>query len=274
VIEWSELEPGLFCELRQAGASWGRIMDVRHPGLERLVGATVTVAGHDHLAAAVGSGITGSDQIMDSCGTAEALLRAIGRDQSLDPLIDIPEGIAIGWHVLPDCYCLLAGIPLGIELTQILAQLGASQSRGETSLDEGALQILESELTRADATDPMPADASDPARVWLRSLQRAAARAAERRAELERLGGPVTAVRISGGWAQNPVLSRVKELDFAALVYPAVVEAGVRGSALMAGLAAGIFDSVESFPAPPERGEDLDASTPSDRLLTTQPEVH
>lgn len=282
VIDWAGLEPRLFGELRPAGSSWGRVVDVERPGLERLVGATVTVAGHDHLAAAVGSGITGPDQIMDSCGTAEALVRAISGDQRLDPLIDIPEEIAIGWHVLPDCYCLLAGVPLGIELTPILAELGASQSRGETSLDEEALRMLAGELASAgrsgrsgrsglsdlsdptDRTDPTgltgPTDPTDPAQVWLSSVKRAVARAAGRRAEIERLGGPITEVRISGGWAQNPVFRRVKELDFAALVYPAVVEAGVRGSGLMAGLAAGVFDSVDSFPAAPVRGDDLNAS--------------
>jgi sugar (pentulose or hexulose) kinase len=262
-IAWAGLEPSLFGELRPAGSSWGEI--VNPPlGLERLAGATVTVAGHDHLAAAVGSGITGPGQIMDSCGTAEALLRAIDREPSLDPLLDIPHDIAIGWHVLPGCLCLLAGLPLGIELGPTLTDLGATQSKGRTSLDDAALQILSGEFS--------PSDATHPSQVWLSTLQRAVGRSAERRAELERLGGPIDEMRISGGWSQNPVLRRVKELEFSALVYPKVTEAGVRGSGLLAGLAAGVFPSVEAFPPAPLLSPDGDSASPL-QILTTQPEV-
>jgi hypothetical protein len=131
----------MFPDLLPAGASWGC---ARAPSgaLGRLEGAALTVGGHDHLVAAIGSGVTTAVQVMDSCGTAEALVRAIPADATRDPAHGLPRGIATGWHALEDQYCLLAGLPLGIELTPLLARLGASHRRGRASLDDAALALL------------------------------------------------------------------------------------------------------------------------------------
>ena len=129
VIQWAGLPETMFPDLLPAGASWGRL---RAPsgGLGRLEGAALTVGGHDHLVAAIGSGVTTAGQVMDSCGTAEALVRAIPADAARDPAQGLPRGIATGWHALEDHYCLLAGLPLGIDLTPLLARLGASAPAG------------------------------------------------------------------------------------------------------------------------------------------------
>ncbi|MGA2925669.1 MAG: hypothetical protein ABSG43_06675 [Solirubrobacteraceae bacterium] len=76
----------------------------------------------------------------------------------------------------------------------------------------------------------------------------AAARALAALRQLERLGGPIAELRLTGGWAANPVVRRLKEREFPNTVYPAVSEAGARGAALLAGMAAGLFDSVDDFP--------------------------
>ena len=242
VIEWAGLPDGLFPELVPAGASWGHVRAGGGP-LERLDGAALTVAGHDHLVAAIGSGVTGASQVMDSCGTAEALVRAVPADGARDPAAGLSQGIATGWHALEGCHCLLAGLPLGIELTPLLARLGGSHQGGLASADAEALALLDGGLAGQDA--------SAPARDWLSALQRCVARAARALRGLEDLGGPVAEVRISGGWAANPVLRRLKTNAFPNTVYPAVGEAGARGAALLAGQAAGVFASAESFPPPP-----------------------
>jgi sugar (pentulose or hexulose) kinase len=244
VIEWAGLEPSLFGELRAAGSPWGRI-ERPAAGLERLRGAVVTVAGHDHLAAAIGSGVTTTDQIMDSCGTAEALVLAVPADPDRDPAAGHALGFATGWHALPGCHCLLAGLPLGIELGPLLERLGATHRAGQTSLDAGALAALEA------GPDAQPADPA--AGEWLAGVRAAVLRSATRCREVERLAGPIAEVRISGGWALNPVVRRLKEAEFPRTVYPLVTEAGVRGAALMGGIAAGAFEAVERFPAPATR---------------------
>jgi sugar (pentulose or hexulose) kinase len=105
-LRWAGLGVTLFPELHPAGGSWGRIGRVPE-GLERLVGATLTVAGHDHLTASVGSGVTTSSQLMNSCGTAEALIRPVAAHPAMDPGAGVSRGISMGWHALPDHYGLL-----------------------------------------------------------------------------------------------------------------------------------------------------------------------
>lgn len=274
VIRWAGLPESVFPELRPAGASWGRVRAGRagravrapDPALWRLHGAALTVAGHDHLVAAVGSGVSTAAQVMDSCGTAEALVRAVPADAARNPAEGLARGIATGWHVLPDHYCLLAGLPLGIELTPMLERLGASHRGGRASLDDAAVAWL----------DGKPADELAPAaRQWLSALQASVSRASDSLIALEDLGGPVAEVRISGGWAANPVLRLLKRRAFANTVYPRVIEAGARGAALFAGMAAGAFGAVDEFPPPrlseqPAAGDE--GSPGSDLLsLSSQP---
>ena len=241
VIQWAGLPETMFPDLLPAGASWGR---ARAPSgaLGRLEGAALTVGGHDHLVAAIGSGVTTAGQVMDSCGTAEALVRAIPADATRDPAHGLPRGIATGWHALEDHYCLLAGLPLGIELTPLLARLGASHRRGRASLDDAALARLDGSVSDEEVP---PA-----AREWLAALKETVLRASASLRGLEDIGGPIAELRISGGWAANPVLRRLKIDAFPNTVYPRVLEAGARGAALLAGKAAGAFGSVDAFPPP------------------------
>lgn len=241
VIEWAGLPQSLFPELVPAGANWGRLR-VSDPALARLDGAVLTVAGHDHLVAAIGSGVITAGQVMDSCGTAEALVRAIPADGACDPAAGLTHGIATGWHALEGHYCLLAGLPLGIELTPLLARLEVPHRGGLASVDADALDVLGGRLADHEV--------SAPAREWLTALRGAVARASSSLRGLEDLGGPIEQVRISGGWAANPVLRRLKMEAFPDTVYPRVSEAGARGAALLAGQAAGAFASVDSFPPP------------------------
>jgi len=266
VIQWAGLPQTIFPDLLAAGADWGRVR-AAGAGLERLDGATLTVGGHDHLVAAVGSGVSSAGQVMDSCGTAEALVRALPADAGGDPARGLPHGIATGWHVLPDHYCLLAGLPLGIELTPLLERLGASRRRGHVSLDDDALAALDGQL----ADDELPA----PAREWLAALGASVTRASAALRALEYLGGPIAEVRVSGGWSVNPVLRRLKGRAVPGTVYPQVIEAGARGAALLAGIAAGAFGSVDALPAPPisdERaGDGSPVARPGVLSLSNQP---
>ena len=206
--------------------------------------------------------MTNESQVMDSCGTAEALVRAIPADAARDPAQGLPRGIATGWHVLPDHYCLLAGLPLGIDLTPLLDRLDASHRGGRASLDDAALIALDG--PRADA------ETTAAAREWLAALQGTVARASASLRALEELGGPVAEVRVSGGWAANPVLRRLKLAAFPNTVHPRVSEAGARGAALLAGQAAGAFSSVDVFPPAPLTAP-CGADAPRPLTLSNQP---
>lgn len=241
-VRWAGLAGSIFPEIRAAGTSWGQVRGTAG-GLGRLAGATLTVAGHDHVVASVGSGVTHSRQATDSCGTAEALIRPLAADPGVDPAAGIPDGISTGWHVLPGHYCLLSGLRLGIDFIPLLDRLGAPAAHGRTALDEPVLAALGSNTTAAD----MP----PAARQWHAALAASVQRAAHSLDRLERLGGPIAEVRISGGWAANPVLRQLKAACFPGPVYPDIAEAGIRGAALLAGLAAGVYPTASAFPPPP-----------------------
>jgi sugar (pentulose or hexulose) kinase len=240
-LQWAGLGSEIFPDLHPAGASWGRI--VKAPdGLERLGGATLSVAGHDHLTASVGSGVTTSSQLMNSCGTAEALIRPVAADTTIDPGAGISRGIATGWHALPEHYALLGAGRLGIDLIPLLERLGATAEHGRTDLDAPVLAVLDGAVSIEDC-EPGPLE-------WKAALEGAVQRTAHRLSQLEDLGGRITEVRVGGGWATNPVLERLKAGVLPNPVYPQVAEAGIRGAALLAGLAAGVYPSVDAFPPP------------------------
>src|SRR4051794_41423034 len=62
-------------EPRPAGTPAGTVRS--DSPVERARGAVLAVGGHDHLSAAVGAGADGEGDVLDSCGTAEAFVRAV-----------------------------------------------------------------------------------------------------------------------------------------------------------------------------------------------------
>ncbi len=263
-LEWASVPSTLFPPVRQAGTPFGRIHEAP-PGCERLRGAVVTVAGHDHLCGSVGIGAVDSSQVTDSCGTAEALVRAVPASPDRDLSEGLDRGLEIGWHVLADHYAVIGGLSLGLNLTAVLGRLRVVSEHGSTSLDQGALALGSGNLSRRDAPrSPVASlrervDVSEierlgdgsPEATWRAALESAVAGARELLDGFEALGGPVAEVRISGGWSRNPVLVALKRSCFPAPTYPRVEEAGIRGAALLAGLAAGLFASVDELPPPP-----------------------
>jgi sugar (pentulose or hexulose) kinase len=242
-IDWAGLPPDAFGELRQAGTPWG-VVGESIPGLESIGGATLTAAGHDHLVAAVGSGLTTTGQVMDSCGTAEALLRPVPADPDLDLAAVVARGVNCGWHVLPDVYNLIVGLRLGLDLAPLLERLGSTSRGGCTPLDADALAWLALGEATADT-------GTDAVRAWAQATREAVNAASQAIEELRDLGGPIDEVLIGGGWAANPVLRTLKQTAFPHAAYPQVAEPGVRGAALLAGQAAGTFAAATDFPDPP-----------------------
>ena len=72
ILDWAGAPSGLLPPLAQAGTPAGHVRD----GLSGATGAVLTVAGHDHLCAAVGAGAVREGDVVDSWGTAEALIAA------------------------------------------------------------------------------------------------------------------------------------------------------------------------------------------------------
>ncbi len=251
-LSWAGARADLFPPVRAAGSALGRVP--ASLGLTRATGAVVTVGGHDHLCAAVGIGAVAAHQAVDSCGTAEGLLRAVPRDPSRPLGAGRALGIAIGCHALEGYDALLGGTALGLVFGPVLDFLGASSASGVTPFDDAALALAPEIPSRPAEEDDAQwavaarAAGAAPVAIWHGTVARATARARALLSGLEALGGPIEEVRLIGGWASNPVLRRLKAECFPPLTIPAVAEAGIRGAALFAGMAYGRFASPADFP--------------------------
>ena len=227
--------------VHEAGGSWS--------GLPR--GIPVTIAGHDHLVGAIGAG-AGVADLVDSMGTGEPQLRAVTGDlptltaQQVGPL-----GLTVSrWPGSPFAAVLHESLRPGVALGRLTALLGA-RSAAE----------LDAEVERAVADDGIPAaDAGigelvralhaeddgvqlpDAPRhhIWawtLDHLARLAQEGADRLAAVA--GAPRRMLLTGGGAASVPWVRAKRRLASVPVLVPQVSEAGGRGAALFAGVAAG-----------------------------------
>ncbi len=68
-----------------------------------LQGAALLVGGHDHPVATIGVGATGADELLNSSGTSDVVVRSrpgVVTDEQRERLVG--RGISVGMHVLPD----------------------------------------------------------------------------------------------------------------------------------------------------------------------------
>src|SRR6266545_3959925 len=127
-LAWAGGPAGLLPPVAPAGTPAGRAG--RRGG--RLDGAVLAVAGHDHLCAAVGAGAAEPGELFDSCGTAEALVRAVPPPVEADRVRTAVAGhVTVGWHVVPGLQALLGAQRAGLVLQRFLDLLGVAPERVE-----------------------------------------------------------------------------------------------------------------------------------------------
>ena len=127
-LAWAGLPGDVLAELVLAGTEAGRSDGVALPGTE---GAVLTVAGHDHLVAGVGVGVIAPGDVLDSCGTAEALVRVAPPQDAAARRRSAQAGVTVGWHVAEGRQALLAGVWSGLALREVLDQLGADREAAQ-----------------------------------------------------------------------------------------------------------------------------------------------
>jgi sugar (pentulose or hexulose) kinase len=236
-LAWSGVDRSLMPPLVTAGTPLGRVST--EAGLPRLVGAVLTVAGHDHQAAVVGAGADGPGDELDSCGTAEALVRTIAPGLSPDVIADLAEaGITTGWHAVADHWCLLGATQGGLVLQRVLALLGKDRS-DLPALDAEAIALPIPEMrVVAPAFGRLDilgiADADSPAHLWRAALEAVTEQAAEIHDAMSAVSGAHRTLIVTGGWSRSAGLLAVKRRRFGDLTQADVSEAGARGAALLA----------------------------------------
>ena len=167
-----------------------------------------------------------------------------------------PCGPSVGWHVAEGRHAILDGLWSGLAYREVLDALGiADEDRPE--LDAGALATAPGDAPALDldfrALDArrvrLPADVA-PERVWRATLDAAAAMVDAQLARVDEVAGPRRRLVVTGGWARDEAVLAAKA-RLGPLETPPVVEAGCRGAALLAGVAAGLFESADALPPIP-----------------------
>ena len=127
--------PGFVPERRYAGEPAGTVRDSRAPAALR--GATISVAGHDQPVAAFGAGAVGGDDLFNSCGTADTLLRAIPRlVTAAERRLLTGARVEVGRHILPGATLVNAPSRAGLVLRRVQAALGVTDPEATARLDD------------------------------------------------------------------------------------------------------------------------------------------
>ncbi|MGH2674901.1 MAG: FGGY-family carbohydrate kinase [Actinomycetota bacterium] len=261
-LELAEAPSGLLPDPRNAGEPAGRVTRALLPEAE---GAVLTVSGHDHPCASVGAGATRPGDVFDSCGTAEAFVRPVdGRVGSDAIRRAVAGGATVGWNAVPGQRALMAGFVSGLALKRFLNLLGVDED-GREGLEAAALDVPPGAdgITVEGVTDDratlrgIPPSAG-PAHVWRAAVEAVARHSAEVLATIRSVAGDSARLVVTGGWAQSPTVRAVKREFLGPFEEPLVQEAGARGAALIAGIAAGVFKGFDDLPPvgwrEPDRG--------------------
>ncbi|MGE5623417.1 MAG: FGGY-family carbohydrate kinase [Methanocella sp.] len=259
--EWSgrllagaELDLALFPPLAPSGTAIGGVTRVAAALTGLAEGTPVCTGGHDHICGALAAGVAAPGAVLDSTGTAEAVLTV------LDAPVTAPElcqaGLSLGCHVARGRYYLLGTIATAGAVVEWLKDLLGEDYAGLTARAAAAppgsdgLLFLPHLRGTVLPVDPL----SRGAFVGLTAahtkshLARAALEGVchELRALLTLLAQfsgteaePVTAV---GGAVKNPFWLRLKaDVTGREFLVPEVEEATALGAALLAGLGTGVW---------------------------------
>lgn len=250
-LDWSSADASLMGPLVSAGTPLGTAR-VTGP-LAALDGAVLTVAGHDHQAAAVGLGCHRPGDEFDSCGTAEALLRTAEPGLSSDAVHRLAAaGVTVGWHAARGRWCLLGATQGGLVLGKVLDALGVERA-GLAALDEAAAQASDRpDVIRLGpgAGDVAIDPAGTPGEVWRAATRAVSSQAADLAEVLTQAAGPRGRLVVAGGWTNSTQYLDAKREQVGEFAVGTESEAGCRGAAIFAGLAAGIYTDLTDAPAP------------------------
>lgn len=251
---------GLFSELRHAGESWGVVTGA----YARLAGASVTVCGMDHLSAGVGVGATGQANLLDSCGTGEALIRRLpAMNITRATLVKaVEQEIAVGRDIFSGQVQLTASLRSGIGMWRFLKLMGKGEADME-ELDRAALRLsttpsspvvdnvwLENASLSNIGYEP------DPAAVWRATVEAVQRRASVLVGRMQDFAGAHDRIVATGGGLRSLLVRTLKKDILGPFEQPEIIETASRGAALLAGMAAGVSPpiAVETTPVPMAQG--------------------
>ena len=251
-LTWSGASRELMPPLVQAGVPVGAVTSEMASPLLR--GAQLTLAGHDHQAAALGARAVGPGFELDSSGTAEALVRTVSRMPSRPDAARLATaGITTDPSIEPGHWTLLAGTEGGLAQNRALDLLGVA-AHGLAQLDAAAEhapagRVVVGGLGRDALTLGGIAGGVGPGEVWKAVVAAAADEALALHLAMDDVVGPAVRVVVTGGWRHSAEVLRAKAARFEHLEVSAVDEAGALGAATLAARATGAIGPDEYLAA-------------------------
>lgn len=260
------IKPSLMPPLGPSGAVIGGVTAAAASVTGLREGTPVCTGGHDHVCGALAAGVTGQGSVLDSTGTAEAVLAVLDQPFTKRELCD--AGLSIGSHVARGKYYLIGTLATsGAVVEWFKSELGQEeQRRCETAGDEVYRLLMEQAASVGPGADGLfflphlrgttiPVDPlSRAAFVGLTSahtrahLIRAAMEGVCHElqsllARLETLAGvDIQCLIAIGGAVRNEFWLQLKaDVTGREIVVPNVEEATTLGAALLAGLGVGVY---------------------------------
>jgi sugar (pentulose or hexulose) kinase len=236
-LAWAGAPPGLVREAVGAGARMGTA------SLPEVRGAILTVGGHDHVWAAVGAGAAGDGDVLNSCGTAEAFVRASAPLPPDRVAQAVGNDVTVGWHAAEGRQCLLGAQWSGAWLRDVLARLGIEPD-ARAPIEDAALALENAgppARTLAGIDDVDALEGLAPAAAYHAALDAVGRGGAEILDRMAAVAGHATRLVVTGGWAAGPAARAVKERHLGPFeLSPALATGAARGAAVAAGRAAAL----------------------------------
>jgi sugar (pentulose or hexulose) kinase len=236
-LAWAEAPPGLVGEPVPAGTPMGTA------SLPEAKGAILTVGGHDHLSAAVGAGAAGDGDVLNSCGTAEAFVRASAPLPPDRVAQAVKSDISVGWHAAEGRQCLLGAQWSGAALRDVLARLGI-EPEDRAPIEDAALALETAgppARTLAGIDDLDALAGLEPAAAYHAALDAVGRGGADILERMAAVAGPAKRLVVTGGWAAGAAARAVKQRHLGPFeLTPALATGAARGAAVAAGRAAAL----------------------------------
>lgn len=125
--------------LHEAGGTVGFLRPGAIPGLDTADEVPVVATGLDHAVGAYAAGVSRPGQVLDSMGTAEALIEPVP-PRYLERA-DHSSGIDFGAGILPRTHIAIAGLESGAGVSGMLKALGATSPADQLKLESQAAQL-------------------------------------------------------------------------------------------------------------------------------------
>ena len=222
-------------------------------GLPRqIAGAALTVAGHDHLVAAVAAGAVAPGQLYDSMGTAEALVRVLDTGLSADARERLAAvGINVLRHVVRDRSVMLCGTRSGLLLRRVLQLVGVTDDDGRMALDRAVMALppgggpaaASVEITGARNDDGVlgvraSGDGLTPAVFFAAALEHGTQVCVELLGEMNREVPAPESTLATGGWTRMECVRRARSAALPRVSYSSRSEDTAFGAAIFGAYAA------------------------------------